>query len=254
MLVISYGIPKSGSTLTFELINGMLASAGHPQKRLPDGLVSPGHGVNFLEKIYPDTLANLVAAVPQGGFIAVKTHTRIERPVFRLLEELQAQRKVQVVASYRDPRDICLSLMDAGARAREKGLKAFSECTDLASVIPKVERQLVTFRMWAAIQGSLRLSFDLVAFNADRAIEKLERAIGITGDRDAAKKHAFHDAFTQKNKGVRNRHASDLAIEQKLHLEQVFDKFLRRVVKRDDDAWFTTYRENFLAQVPNENA
>jgi hypothetical protein len=254
MLIISYGIPKSGSTLTFELLNGMLASIGHKQTRLADGIVSAGHGINFLEKVNPTVVEGLLGALPRGGHVCVKTHARIDRTTFRLLEDLHTQRKVQVVASYRDPRDICLSLMDAGARARAKGTKAFSECTDLASVVPKVERQLGVFRTWAAITGALRLGYDLVAFSPDKAIDAIEAVLGIASDRAVAKRHAFEDAFTQKNKGVRSRWQRELSAEQQEELATVFDKFIRRVCRRNDDTWFTLYREKFLAQTPAQHA
>jgi hypothetical protein len=254
MLIISYGIPKSGSTLTFELINGMLKTIGHAQKRLPDGLVSPGHNINFLEKITPAAVTNLVEAVPEGGYICIKTHARLEPPAFLHLEELQKQKKVQIVASFRDPRDICLSLMDAGARAREKGLKAFSECTDLASVLPKVQRSLTTFRIWGAIDGTLRLPYELVAFTPNRAVSEMEKAFGFSCDREAAKRHAFKDAFTQKNKAVENRHQTDLTPEEAGHLAQVFDKFLRRVMRKNDDEWFSLFRPHFLNKAPKQAA
>lgn len=253
MLIISYGIPKSGSTLTFELINGMLKSIGHPQERLPDGLVSPGHGVNFIEKVTPDVVSKLIAALPADGFICVKTHARLDRSILGQLEDLQAQRKLQVVACYRDPRDICLSLMDAGKHAREKGKKAFSECTDLKSVVPKVERQLMTFRVWGAVRGAIRLNYDVVAFATDRAFDVLEAALGIKCDREIARQHAFSDAFTQMNKGVRNRYVTDLTAEDATYLAEVFEKFIRRVIKRNDDSWFSSYRNNVLAR-PVENA
>ncbi len=37
MLIISYGIPKSGSTLAYELLRGMLANAGFAQEFARDG-------------------------------------------------------------------------------------------------------------------------------------------------------------------------------------------------------------------------
>src|SRR5262245_54082063 len=106
MLILCYGIPKSGSTLAFELANGMLATVGWKPKKLPATLVSPGHSVNFLEKVDVRVIDNLLAAVPPGGYLCIKTHAKLDRKTFRHLEELQAQRKVQIIASYRDPRDI----------------------------------------------------------------------------------------------------------------------------------------------------
>jgi hypothetical protein len=247
MLIVCYGIPKSGSTLTFELVKGMLISIGHKQTRLPNTLVSEGHSVNFLEKVDPEKIDNLVAAVPPGGYLCIKTHAKIDRRTFRHLETLQAERKVQIIASYRDPRDICLSLVDAGERARAKGMTAFSRTTDIETAMPRVERQIASFRTWGAIKGTLRLGYDVVAFSPDKALDSLERVLGFTCGREAAKKHAFEEAFTQKNKAVRDRHATELTPEQKAELDETFGKFLRRVIERNDDQWFAAHRERFLS-------
>ena len=38
--------------------------------------------------------------------------------------------------------------------------------------------------------------------------------------------------------------------EENEHLVQVFDKFLRRVMRRNDDEWFSLFRPHFLAKAP----
>ncbi len=51
MLVFCFGITRSGSTLAFEPIKGMLESIGHPQERLPDGPVNAQKRMNFIEPV-----------------------------------------------------------------------------------------------------------------------------------------------------------------------------------------------------------
>jgi len=151
MLILCYGITKSGSTLTFELVKGMLESAGHAQERLPDGVVNPGHRVNYVQPLDRKRLKELLSAVGDR-WIAVKTHAGFQDKLFPYLEKLRQKRRIQIIASYRDPRDICLSLIDAGAVSRAKGVKEFSEVTDIATAVPRVLEQIVKFRKCASPQ------------------------------------------------------------------------------------------------------
>src|SRR6476661_3839031 len=66
MLVLCYGITKSGSTLTFELIKGVLETSGNPQQRLPDGPVNPDHRINYVQPLNRKRLKELVSAVGES--------------------------------------------------------------------------------------------------------------------------------------------------------------------------------------------
>jgi len=253
MLVLCYGITKSGSTLAFELVKGILESVGHRQTRLPDVLVTPDHSVNFVQQIDRDKLEPLLE-VATDRWIAVKTHARLRDPVFPYLEELQSQRRVQVVASYRDPREICLSLIDAGDHARSRGRKAFSEFAQLEDAVPAVLRQIENFRRWGALNGTLRLGYDLVAFAPDEAIDRIERSLGIRCDHEHAKQHAFAEAFTQKNKAQRQRAKEELSEEQYARLTEIFSDFIQSVCEADDETWFSTLREQILTKVVKRRA
>lgn len=247
MLILCYGITKSGSTLTFELIKGMLASAGHVQERLPDGPVNPGHRVNYVQPLDRKRLNQLLAAVGERR-IAVKTHAGFNDPLFPYLEELHRAGRLRIVASYRDPREICLSLVDAGKRARADKKKEFSEVTDLESAVPRVMEQVQKFRRWGAVEGTLRLDYDLVAFSPDAALDRLEACLGIACDRDAAKRHAFDEAFTQKNKARRNRAGEELSEAENAQLLNTFAPFIRDVCHGDGGKWFSSLRAQFLAK------
>lgn len=245
MLVLCYGITKSGSTLAFELVKGMLKSIGHEQVRLSEGLVKAGHAINFVQQIDRKKLDDLLALVGDR-WVAVKTHAGIRDPVFPYLEELQAKRLIQIIASYRDPREICLSLTDAGAHARAHNRKAFSEFTDIESAVPGVLRQIGKFQRWGAVRGTLRLDYDLVAFSTDDAIDRIEERLGIACDRAYAKRYAFNEAFTQKNKAKRHRAKEDLSKERYAALTATFADFLENVCEHQNESWFANAREEIL--------
>lgn len=245
MLVLCYGITKSGSTLTFELVKGMLENAGHPQVRLPDNVVNSGHRVNYIQPITHRRLDDLCAAIGDR-LIAVKTHAALLDPIFHHTEDLQRRGQLQVIASWRDPRDICLSLVDAGKEARASGRREFSLMTDVHVAAYEVSSQIQKFIKWASLKGTLTLEYDIVAFSPENAIDCIESVLGIACDRPKAIRYAFEEAFTQKNKGERNRFRQELNEEDQAALEKRFRIFLQRMYEGDSAQWLAQEREEML--------
>lgn len=253
MLVISYGIPKSGSTLAYELIRGMLINAGFSQDIVHlevNGRRPPKRGGkrNFVAKMTRETVERLVTEVGPARRIAIKTHDAFEPEMFAWLEKLQAERALQVIASYRDPRDICLSLLDAAekARSREGGPKAFSHVEGLDHAAENVKRRLSGFRGWAALKGTERVDYHDLAFDTEKVIERLEAALGIAVNREQVMRYALKEAFTQRNKAKPRRHESELDEEGKKALRRHFRVFIRNVMEENDQAWFDKYRARML--------
>jgi hypothetical protein len=253
MLVISYGIPKSGSTLAYELIRGMLINAGFSQDIVHADVranAPPKRGGkrNFVSKMTRENIERLVDAVGPERRIAIKTHDSFEPEMFAWLEKLQAERALQVVASYRDPRDICLSLLDAAekARSRETGPKAFSHVRDLDHAADKVKHRLGEFRLWAALKGTERVDYHDLAFDTEKVVERLEAAFGIVVNREQVMRYALKEAFTQRNKAKPRRHESELDEVRKKALRRHFRVFIRNVMEENDQAWFDKYRARML--------
>jgi len=246
MLVLCYGITKSGSTLAFELVKGILETIGQPQIRLPGGVVSPLHALNFLTQINREKLEPLMDYVGDH-WVAVKTHAQLPDSAFTYLEQMQSRGRLRVIASYRDPREICLSLADAGANARSRGAKPFSKFVHSDDAVPSVLRQIANFRRWGALNGALRLSYDMVAFAPDSAVDRIEQHLGVESDRERAKCHAFAEALTQKNKAVRYRAKNEMTGEQYARLTEAFSEFIQNVCETDDEGWFSEARKQILA-------
>jgi hypothetical protein len=253
MLVICYGIAKSGSTLAFELVRGVLESAGYSQKKLRGApCIKPRGRGNHLESVEKADLAALIAEIGPDRIVAAKTHKTFDDAQFPWLEEQQRLRNLQVIASYRDPRDICLSLIDHGVKSRDAGRKGFSHIHDLDHAAFVVSRAIGKFAKWGALEGTLRLYFETVAFEPDEAVAEIERVLGVEGDAEAAKKHAFEDAFTQRNKAKRSRYLDEMDAGQQARMLQTFGTFIERVCAAKDDGWYRDFRGKLLAGAPAE--
>jgi len=259
MLVISYGIPKSGSTLAYEMVRGILESAGHAQailrnERLEGAEAPRGTKRNFLNYITRETIQMLIDEIGTERIIAAKTHSGFSADMFPWLEELQQKREIQVIASFRDPRDICLSLVDAGNRSRERGTGAFAGVGGLEEAMDKIDQRLPAFRRWAALKGSLRLNYDDVAFNPPKAIDAMEAVLGVKANRADVMRYAFEEAFTLRNKVKRNRYLDEMNAEEKRITSERFKKFLRNAIERDNQTWYDKFRDLVLARAADGEA
>jgi hypothetical protein len=246
MLVVCYGVTKSGSTLAFELAKRALANSGHSQARLSDQALGTKHNINFIDSISPDRIKAMEAEVGPDSLVAIKTHTGLDRRNFRYIDDLCAQGHLKVQVVYRDPRDVCLSMIDAGMRARAAGHGAFSEIRDMADAVQAVERQLGKLRRWGALTNALIVGYEDVAFNTEAALTQIESHLGVSSDHEAVIDEVMNKAFTQKNKAVPARHRTELNDADRKLLDLVFGPFLRRVCARKDYTWFTDVRRSLL--------
>jgi hypothetical protein len=254
MLILCYGMPKSGSTLAFEVVKGMLANAGFAQESFINDVASaesvkaPGANKrNFIGELSKERIADVMATIGPNRRIAVKTHTDFPDELFGWFEEMQTRGELQIVASYRDPREICLSLMDAAAKARKNNADAFQEIGPMRRAQRNVRNRIKQFRKWASVKGAARIGYDMVAFQPDEAISLLEKALALTCDHEAVKHYAFHEVPTQRNKAVQARYRDELSDEENTEMLRRFGEFIERICEQDDQSWFDDCRRKMQA-------
>lgn len=126
-------------------------------------------GRNYVGQITRPKIEELIEVIGSARRIAVKTHAGFPRVLSPWLGDLAAEGKLRAVASYRDPRDICLSLLDAGAYGRKTGMKDFAGIATLDDAADYVERRILAFEKWAALEGTLMLDYETVAFAPHKA-------------------------------------------------------------------------------------
>jgi hypothetical protein len=205
-IYLSYGVTKTGSTLAFELIRAVLEQAGVDQSRLPDGIVTPGHKINFFGGVVSDQVpAALAAAAGRGGLVAIKTHGRPDEGA------KAAARDGRLIGHvvFRDPRDIVLSLLDAGVRAREMSARAFSEIVTIEDALASLDRQVANMNAWLELPGMMPLLYDRFAFDLPRTVRQLARQVGVDVSAPDVMA-AIENRFTQRNKAVPARHVDEM--------------------------------------------
>ncbi|MBU8542985.1 MULTISPECIES: hypothetical protein [Roseomonadaceae] len=222
MLVFSFGIPKSGSTLAFELAKGVARLGGHPQRPLPPALNPGGHKVNFAQELTVEGLHALSEAAG-ARILVVKTHASPGPDWVAAYRAMAAEGRVAAHVNHRDPRDICLSLLDAGRLARSRGEKAFAEFVTLEDAAHRVRGYLAEQQVWTDLPNRLDLQYDDCAFRMDTAIDAIKAHLGIACPNWPVRVWVRRFAFTYRNKAVPSRYAQELTEAQSEWLVRELD-------------------------------
>jgi hypothetical protein len=222
MLVISYGIERSGSTLAFEMARGLLIENGFDQSVLESPLVVPARRINLANRWDNETLQGLVGETEHRK-VAVRTHAPPGDISSELVAELAGRGKLKVQATYRDPRDIVLSLIDAGRDARENGRTAFAQIDGIDAAIHHLHRSVKIFIAWSRLQATL-FRYDDLAFNMSNTIRRMARDLGLPTIPDFVRGY-LAAAFTERNKGIPNRYLAEMSPVDSAKIETEFSDF-----------------------------
>ncbi len=234
MIVISFGVRKSGSTLAFEMAKAVLELNGHPQTRLVDGLVEPGKKVNAVARWTDERLERLVDAT-EGAWVVVKTHGTPDRLSTGALFELLEARKLCIHVVFRDPRDTVLSLLDHGARSRAKDRATLNQIVTVDDAVAKLRSDLSALRRWGTYP-SLKLLYDDFAFDPERGPKLIADDLGMTVDPDAVW-DAVNARRTKRNVAQPHRYRSEMSAEDAARIEAAVPNYLR-LAEHHDLGWF----------------
>lgn len=227
LIYISYGMTKSGSTLAFELTKALLEQNGFPQRRLSREAVPSEARINFVHRLSGDQLERIESeARALGAPIVLKTH----QPPTPAVEAWLRQGRIRGHCVYRDPREIALSMLDHGRRARAGGERAFADIETLDDALAGIRRQIPRFVRWAHLPGMMPLYYDDVAFPSQDIVRRLCAQTGLPGDPEAVERIAKSERFTQYNKGVPGR-AKEMPPEDSARVIEEFRSFYAEFIE-----------------------
>jgi hypothetical protein len=232
MLYINYGVPKSGSTLTFELTWKLLELAGHKQFNLSaearNDKTGREHYTNSVREWTPEVVAALEQASPPDSILLVRTHNSVSPPVAGLIERGLAKHMVGL----RDPRDIALSMLDVVTRLDEKGRSHHRiRQGELESTLHTIDANVAQSTAWADLPGALMLDYEQTAFSHERTLDAICRQLGLPPSQ-----HLYPQIFDnatdrlepKKNVARPYRHRREMsASDQQMFLDRYADYYAR---------------------------
>ena len=181
MIIVSFGMPKSASTYTYQVLTDICSQITDPDKLridLPWRLHDP-----FI--MNSETLVDLSSRIVEEQYYVVKTHMKFDEAVADLI----LSGKIKVVSQFRNSLDATVSLIDAGEAERRKPLKSqrepFKSTFTIEDAIPHVVDYMLTARKW--IEAAREFEFPCfdykqITTNPELCFVEICRYIGITVD------------------------------------------------------------------------
>jgi hypothetical protein len=114
MILLSWGMPRSGSSFCFQISREILEFYGHNNYIIQEKFLPIEFRDNYLD-ITSDSLDKLLNYVPDEVILIVKTHSYLYDEIKSYIE----QGKVKATATFRNPMGIILSLVDVGEADRK---------------------------------------------------------------------------------------------------------------------------------------
>ena len=229
LIYFSYGMTKCGTTLAFHMASEALSQAGYEQHRLPAHLVGPNKKLNFGQHFTHSDAAELWETVQSIGHpIVIKTHTRPDPAVVEMIQNGQAIAH----ACYRDPRDMALSMLDHGSRARATGNPAFAEIETLEDAKTGIRNQCDSLTAWLRLPNVMPLDFEEIAFDMKSTAQRILNQLQIDGDVERIVNKVLDGRFMQFNKGVSARHKTEMAENEIRSFAIEFAPLLTRLIER----------------------
>lgn len=248
MIIIAHGMPKSGSTFLYQVLGDLSyihnnADAREVRERY---LSKPAdHYQDFYLTIDDDVLKEVVERIPADVFYVIKTHGMISD----YAKEQAARGNIKIFYSYRDPRDVALSMLDAGRAERAQNLdRFFHQFREAKDVCDSIK---LAFTCVEPLMSAPRLH-DVPYFAiANNQTWVIEHVAGLLGMKPAAatlvekyKPENNTDRIVEFNKGVYDRFLDELEPRDIKYLSDVLDHEIKLV---DDASLAFAAREGFSA-------
>ncbi len=232
LIYFSYGMTKSGSTLSYELARSALVLSGLPQPRLSVAAVEDRKKINFCNHIDETRAAALRAETAAlGHTIAIKTHTRPDPVVVQMLENNEAFAH----ATFRDPREIALSMIDHGIKSREKGQGPFAEYHTVHDAAEDIKHQTNSLLSWLSLPNVRPLYYDDVAFDMAPTAARIADDLGVSADIPSVMNMASNERFTQRNKAEPSRHKAEMAEQTSQDFLTLFAPMYDHLIEKRHD-------------------
>lgn len=238
MLIVSYGIPKSASSFIFQIISQCLATgfSDYRSYRMMRSSLVPAKFQSEFFEFRDDEVEQLLGIVNPAQPFVWKTHSAYhirsldegEDPVLPdILTRANEAGTLRVIASFRDPRDVGLSMMDHGRRDRASGENnVMTTLFKLGDTIPHVKYNFRIARQWHRLPDVLWIPFFVASQQPYLMAECIFRYLGLPNlpfygvvDELLSDRSQIH----QYNSGILDRWKRDLSNEEAREAQSLYD-------------------------------
>ena len=178
MIILSFGMPKSASSFAFQLVSEMAGLAGYDQLEIRRKYLV-GHQQNAFQMLNPGNCGGLFQSIPDDEIYTIKTHGSFCEPI----EHGLSHGKIKALATYRDPLDMAVSLLDAGEKERlrptHQQRKDFAELFTLSDAIKVIDWSVDEADKWLSNPFTMNVPYTEVFNGAEQVAIKLQNFLGL---------------------------------------------------------------------------
>jgi len=183
MIVLSVGMPRSGSAWHYSIIHDLMATTGcanagdiRVKYRLQNILTKANCNIGVLSV---RRLGMVMIPALMGNTFVIKAHAGPTH-MSRLLQSLGLLRITYI---YRDPRDAMLSAFEYGQEALQTGrLNAFSHLTDFKKSLDFIMDYVRIWEKWSNERNVLVSRYEDLLTNYDNEVTRLVGFLKLNGD------------------------------------------------------------------------
>jgi hypothetical protein len=224
-IYFSYGMTKSASSFVYQLQEQIVSLSHYNLVQIPPKIRENNARENYLEPITDEKIIQILDWIPENSITVIKTHGAPSKLALKLIGD----GKAFASATFRDPRDIAISLTEHGQRSRDKGISDFAEFMNPTDPISEIKIQIEKrFKPWINNPACLPLNYKLIKESPLRVAESLLNQMQMN-DIDAKEVLApFEDKanIIHFNKGEGGRYNSLMTEEEINIFRTEFEDFI----------------------------
>jgi len=222
MIVISAGMPKSGSGWLFNLLNDVMINCNYCDVRI----IKENYNLQDVLKNYNcnigqltiQNLSILEPAIKDNKSFVIKTHSTPGEGI----THMQSITDVKCIFIYRDPRDIALSAFDHGIKQREEEdyNGAFAHIDTIDKAINFALEQKILWMRWNKDDNRYMVSYEQLITNTLSTMKAITQYLGLQIDH-----HSLNAIIYRYNsKSVKGTHFNKAKKERYLESKDLFEK------------------------------
>ena len=239
MIILAHGMPKSGSTFLYQVIRDLAeihngASSYEIRERYLS--TSPINHEDFYTTIDDETLIDAMKHIPDDVLYVIKSHGMLSNYCLSQLGE----KKLYVFYSYRDPRDVALSMLDAGRQERDHGIERyFYQFSTAASLLDPIRLAFTCVEPLMKNPDAFDYPYFIIAEAQDWVIRNIAEKLGLGARADCVTRKYVRagntDTIVEFNKGIYDRFLSELDAETISALTEALGHEIGMVDKQSRD-------------------
>jgi hypothetical protein len=223
-IIFSYGMPKSGSSFAWMIINYLCVSAKLDVINLSSDAKNNESYENYINAEFSINNEKIINEI-NNGWCVIKTHSG----PFEFDNLRDKSSKHFSFAQHRDPREIYLSLMDHAKRSQIMGINDFIECRDLENCIPVIDDAINKFFKWVDEYKSVAISYEYLCFKSKFAIMDIAKKICLDADIDQIlEKFKDKSEIIQFNKGKIRRWETEISSDESEFFIKRYEEYYER--------------------------